>query len=342
MYTYAILCSPGHSRVYFESSKALIAKELSIMSGAMSAKVTEIELRSIAGIDYLMFERAEELPPSDLAVLAQLSFIFALFRYEDGMLRPVELPDFAFIDPGISSILKYSGKTNEIFTRMLINLAYASADRSIRSGGSVRLLDPVAGKGTTLLEGLVCGFDVYGIEVGDKVVGELYTFLKKYLEHEKYKHTTKSERISGPGKSFTAKRNLFSISRDKGSAPHEFEIISGNSVNADHFYKKGFFHIIAGDLPYGVQHGNVTNEKQSGLTRNPKELLTACLPVWCRLLAKGGALALSWNTFVLSRDDMKALLEKNGLTVLDGEDYSFAHRVSQAINRDIVIAVKGG
>lgn len=339
---YAVLCHPGHNRVYFEESKKLSVNELTIAGARMPAGIGGIEIKRIAGIDYLLFETRDAMTEADLKLLSQLSFTFALFKYGGGLFEPVELPAFGFIDHNISRILKYSGKTNEVFTRLLINTAVFSSDFDLKD--SIRLLDPIAGKGTTLFEGLVCGYDVHGIEIGNDAVTEAYHFLKKYLEKEKYKHQVKVEKQSGSNKSFTAQRYSFSISKSKETAKdnqfREFEIIAGSAVHAASFYKKNYFNIIVGDLPYGVQHGNVTNQRQSSLTRNPKELLTACLPAWHAVLKSNGVIALSWNTFVLSRKELSRVLEDNGFHIFVGDLYNFEHRVDQAINRDIIVAKK--
>ncbi len=339
---YAILCHPGHNRVYFEESKHFVVNELSIAASSMSSKIKDIRLQSIAGIQYLVFDSDHDLSDRDLMILSQLSFIFALFKYDNHVLQPIEIPSLGYVDQNISKILKYAGKTNEIFTRLLINIAVFSSDYF--GTEPLRLLDPIAGKGTTLFEGLVCNYDVYGIEIGEKVVTEAYNFLKKYLEKEKYKHTVKLEKFSGKNKSFTAHRYNISISKSKDAVKNKefrtFEIISGNSLYANQLYSKDFFNIIVGDLPYGVQHGNVTNEKQSQFTRNPKELLAGCLPVWKEVLIKNGVIVLSWNTFVLSRKDMIKIFQDHGFEILSGTSYEFEHRVDQAITRDIIAAKK--
>jgi hypothetical protein len=342
MNMYAILCHPGHNRVYFEESKNFVLNELSIAAGRMSVKIQNIRLQNIAGIQYLIFEADEDLTAQDLKLLSQLSFIFALFKYDTHFFIPIELSAFGYVDQNISKILKYTGKTNEIFTRLLINIAVFSSDFSMTD--TLKLLDPIAGKGTTLFEGLVCNYDVYGIEIGEKVVTEAYNFLKKFLEKEKYKHTVKLEKISGKNRLFTAHRYNITISKTKDAVKskecREFEIISGNSFYANQLYKKNYFNFIVGDLPYGIQHSSVTNEKQSQFTRNPKELLISCLPVWKDLLIKNGIIVLSWNTFVLSRKELVKIFEDNGFDVFSGENYVFEHRVDQAINRDIIAAKK--
>jgi tRNA G10 N-methylase Trm11 len=169
--------------------------------------------------------------------------------------------------------------------------------------------------------------------------------MKKYLETEKYKHKSEKIKISGPNKSFTSVRYSFDIAKTKDDYKNDnlkrFEIISGNSANANAFYKKNTFDIIAGDLPYGVQHGSVTRQKQTALTRNPAELLENCLPVWASVLKQSGAIALSWNINVLPRADISRLLAKCGFTVRDEPAYmGFEHRVDQSIVRDIVVAIK--
>ncbi len=348
MATYALLGNPGHNRVYFKQSQKLSVGELQLALPHLSQTCRDIRVEEIGGIIYVVFSSEKPLTEKDFEILSRLSFVYALFEIRvigrDILLQPIGRWDTPFIDDSLSSILNYTGKTNEIFTRMMINTAVFVSD--FAGSDHIRLLDPIAGKGTTVFEGLVAGYDAYGIEIGDKAVNDAYHYLKKYLETDKYKHTTKTERVSGPNKSFTAKRYTFDIAKSKEDMKENrvrhAELIAGNSVYADRFFKKNFFHIIVGDLPYGVQHGNVTNENQTSQTRNPKELLKACLPVWRRVLLPGGAIVLAWNTFVLPRDALVKTLETAGFDVFnDGVFLEFEHRVDQAINRDIVVAKKG-
>ena len=70
-------------------------------------------------------------------------------------------------------------------------------------------------------------------------------------------------------------------------------------------------------------------------------LLGEALPVWVDQLKLGGALGISWNTYGLSREDLAALMDHNGLEVCTGEQWlGFAHRVDASINRDLMVAVK--
>ncbi|MCL1793298.1 MAG: DNA methylase [Oscillospiraceae bacterium] len=342
---YAILCNPGHNRVYFEASIALSISEFAIAAQKLSVKYENAESQNIFGLDYLTFQTSDELCESDIALVSDLSFFYALFKMEtiggELYFKPIAKIKDDFVDESMGTILKYTGKTNEIFTKMMINLAFHSQNNS----REIKLLDPVAGKGTTLYEALIKGFDAYGIEIGEKIVTESSHFVKKFLETARYKFEYGENRFSGPNKSFTAFRHSFAAAKTKEGFKEKntktIELIAGNSMYADKYYKKNFFDIIVGDLPYGIQHGSVTNEKQSSLTRNPAELLNACLPPWSEVLKVGGAIALAWNCNVLVRKDMENIFAANNLTVKNDAIYlGFEHRVDQSIQRDIIVAVK--
>lgn len=343
MNKYALLLNPGHNRVYYKSSQQLSAVEFSIMAQTMDCAPYDVHGELIAGVYYLVFSAQQPLSEKDMDKVARLSFVFALYQIEDGLFRPLLIPQANLTGINIGSLLKYTGKTNELFTRMMINVAVSSCKMS--EPERVMLLDPIAGKGTTLFEGLTMGFDCCGIEIGDKAASEGYHYLKKYLELERIKHVTNLQKQSGPNKSFTAKRYAVDLAKNKedfkNHKEQHWEIVSGNSMYADQFFRKNTFHVMVGDLPYGVQHGNVTNEKQSSLTRSPKELVKACLPAWKNVLKPGGVLALAWNTNVFPKAQFAALLEQAGFEVLlDGAYDQFAHRVDNSIMRDIIVARK--
>ncbi len=345
MHKYAILCNPGHNRVYFESSKKMSFYELSIALESLDISFSNVKEEYIQDIFYITFESETVLNEDENTKISKLSFVFALFEIvekEENLFKPIKLnKEYIFIDKDISSILKYTGKTNEIFTNMLINIAVNSTSTNSEN---IRLLDPIAGKGTTLYEGLTCGYDVYGVEISDSVTHEAYNYVKKYLEIKRYKHTSKQEKLSGKNKSFTAKTYTFEIGKDKETFKTDkrtLKLIAGNSAFANQYFKKNFFDVIVGDLPYGVQHGNVTKEKKPGLTRNPKELVQGAVSAWYDVLKVGGVICLAWNSFVLSYEDFQKLLEEAGFTVLDSDNYkNFEHMVDKSIRRDLIVAKK--
>lgn len=343
MKSYAVLIHPGHNRVYFQVSLGYVRQEFAIVGKCLSVAAGEAVLTELGGVPYLIFETEGPLSSDDTAILARLSFIYALFEKEGNVLTPLSLPGVKYIDDNISGMMKYTGKTNELFTRLLLNTAIYSSP--FFQEKELKILDPIAGKATTLLEGAIWGYHMYGVEIGSKVVLEACQFFKKFLEMEKFKHSLMKEKVSGPNKSFSAQRYHFSYAKTKEKLKEkqekQWELVAGNSEFCDFYFKKNTFHVIAGDLPYGVQHGNVTNENQSSFTRSPRALLQKCLPAWKKVLKPQGVLALSWNTFVFSREDMTQLLEQNGFDVRQEEAYlHFCHRVDQSIQRDLVIAQK--
>lgn len=342
--TYYILVNPGHNRVYLKNSQQMALAELQLLCSRFAVPCRDFARIQLAGGVCDSFIADEPLPPPALDALWRLSDIYALFSgAPDGLLRPIQPSWQPVFDEGISTILKYTGKTNELFTRMLINVARLSSDYA--DAPDLWLLDPIAGKGTTLFEGMRQGMDCCGIEIASKSVQESVAYLKKYLQTERFKHTYKKERRGGKdakGASFTAALHQFTYAADKQQQKQggrQCIFAAGDSTVAPQIYKKGQFHLIVGDLPYGVAHGNVSGPQNGGKTRNPTQLLRACLPGWRQLLRPGGAIALSWNSFLLGRDQMRQLFAESGFEPCTGQLYdSFEHPVSQAIRRDIVVA----
>ncbi len=345
MFTYLILLNPGHNRVYFDSSKKLALAELGLCLHQLEVDHCNVAEVEICSVPYISFQTKLPLDNGALFSLAKLSFLYAMFEQKgesnEMSLIPIALPKAPYINDSISLILKYTGKTNELFTRMMIHVATLTLPRNT---SHIKLLDPIAGKGTTLYEALIQGYDAYGVEIATKPVSEAYAYMKRYLETEKYKHTSHVEKISGNSKSFQAKRHAITLATNKEefkSTPKHWEIVTGDSRHCNHYYKKNFFDMLVGDLPYGVQHGNVTNQPKGSFTRNPKELILACAPAWHTVLKPNGVLVLAWNSLLLHRNDFSYLLEQNGFSVCDSDAYlQFEHQVDSSIRRDIIVAMK--
>ncbi len=345
MTRYAILLNPGHNRTYYDASRQLSVAELSLVNPLLSCECRNITVSTYASVPYLTFDTSSSFTDVDLTLIAQLSFVFAIFEVIESegahLLKPVSLPLISGFSSDLNSILKYSGKTNELFTRLLINTAIWSSDFDPRD--KLDILDPVAGKGTTLFEGLLSGHNVYGIEIHANSAHDCAVFLKKFLENSKHKHQQSKQKLSGKDKSFTAEINSIAIAKDKTELANgntfTFAMVTGDTRHADKYFKREQFHAIAGDLPYGIQHGNVTSQK--GASRNPAELVAASLSAWKHCLKRGGAIALSWNTHLLPRQKLEEIFIGNGLTPLTNFPYdSFSHRVDNSIKRDIFVAKK--
>lgn len=152
MQTYLILQHPGHNRVYYNAAGSMALAELEISLKRLSISCSNCELVNIAGVRYISFAADVLLPESDLEIVGRLSFVFAVYLLNKNSgaetLMPVKLPEYEYMDQKISSILKYPGKTNELFTKMMVNIGLLSGNYSYSD--AIKLLDPVAGRVTTL------------------------------------------------------------------------------------------------------------------------------------------------------------------------------------------------
>ena len=330
MNTYALLANPGHNRVYFQGSKTLSLAELALLSPSLSVPCFDFDCAEYGGILYYTWQCNAPLPQDDIDKIYNASSAYALFAITaDETFKPLSRQQKPLFDEKLTTLLKYTGKTNELFTKLLVNIAVCT-----HGGRPKTLFDPVAGKGTTLFEGLSRGLSVFGCEIAEAAAQDGIIYFKKFLETEKIKHKTHTEKRSGTG--YKSKISHFILNHGQVLA-----MATGNSRFADSLFGKRKFDLIVGDLPYGVAHGNVGRVVQSGKTRNPRELLTECLPSWLATLKPNGVMVLAWNTHVFSRASMLNILTEHGLQVQDQDVYAqFTHRVDQAILRDIVVAKK--
>ena len=113
---YALLQNPGHNRVYFNSSAKLAQNELRALfsDNIKAGNIKEVKEEIFGGIEYITFE--SELSELDLILLSRLSFVYAIFEVSDKLFSPVRKNHSYFFSDDLNMILKYTGKTNEIFT----------------------------------------------------------------------------------------------------------------------------------------------------------------------------------------------------------------------------------
>ncbi|SFJ78550.1 TRM11 family methyltransferase [Cellulomonas sp. KH9] len=344
---YAILVQPSANRVYSRNAARLTRNELLaldelLLDGRLRALGGPVE-RTMGGVPYLVVPVADP-EPEDLRVLANLSSLFALFELrDDGALVPLDVERLDRYDDDLLTILKYVGKTNEQLTRLLLNLTAAAATtREELLGSRLRVLDPMCGRGTTLNQALMYGWDAYGVDVDRRDVEAYTAFATRWLQDKRLKHRSASTRLRIAGKTL-GRRTTFTLAADKdlfrAGDVQTLEITQGDTLDVDRTYRAGFFDVVVADAPYGIQHGSVTGPRTP--SRAPGELLADALPGWVTVLRRGGALGLSWNTKVLPRRDLVAMLVDAGLEPLDGEPFlDLSHRVDQAIERDVVVARK--
>ena len=342
--TYALLLRPASNRVYADAALRLLRQELAVFNATvLRGRFGEAVETTIAGLPCVTFIAAG-LSGSDRAYLANLSSLYALFRVEGDLLRPLALHPVDRFGSDLLTIQKYPGKTNEYFTKLLLNVtAVSSAFPTGLLSGDMRVLDPLSGRGTTLNQALMYGFDAAGVEVDGRDFDAYAQFIRTWLKHKRLKHRAEL----GPVRRHRALlgRRLditLAATRQQYREGKTIRIaaVHADTLRAGDFFPAESFELVVTDAPYGVQHGSHGRGGQS-LSRSPAERIAAALPVWERLLRPGGALGLAWNIQVTKRAELVGLFAGSGLDVLDGDPYlGFAHRVDQAIVRDLLVARK--
>lgn len=341
---YGILLLPAANRVYADASRQLLAGELGVMSRTvLDGRVSDVGERTLGGVPYLTFT-LPELTARDRDFLANLSSLYALFRlHDDGRLAPVELRRLDRFDDDLLTIQKYAGKTNEHFTKLLLNVTVlASASATAMPDRPLRVLDPLCGRGTTLNQALMYGWDAAGVDLDGRDFEAYGTFLRTWLKRKRLKHTVESTRVRRDRKVLGRKLQVAvgaSKERWKAGEKHDLTVVHADTVRATDFFRPRSFDVLVTDAPYGVQHGSRGPDRT--LTRSPVGLLRSALPGWLTLLRPGGAVGISWNARVAPREELVELLAAHHLQVCDdGPFREFQHRVDQAVLRDVVVARK--
>lgn len=334
----ALKITPQRSTQYANMAEVLAPPEL--LASSLGAALSHVEPGRLAGQDYLL---AEVLPEQDeTAVLAQLAEVlprlgtlsegyqyFAhLAEIAGPLLRPIE-PQFApFVPWEMAEVRRYKGKTNELFTRVLLNMAIFAGAYREQFTARLRILDPLAGGGTTLFQALAAGYDAIGIEHNRQDVATTEVFIRQYFHSEHLEHKELDERGRKAGRRYQfevgrkgATRYLVLVHGETAQAPQHLQEVPGGPR----------VHAIVGDLPYGIQH-----------FAEIADLLTSALPAWERLLLPGGTLALAWNATRIARTELAQLIEqRTALHICNEPPYTqLEHTVDRVIKkRDIIIAV---
>ena len=331
-----ILLAPSANRVYASEADRLVAAELKIMLGADDHP--PIESVRIAGIGYLALA-TECLDEHACATLGRLSGCYATFHREHDRLRPIEIIRPDLFDDDLVTIPKYPGKTNEQFTRLLINVTLASMRRP--SSGPISILDPLCGRGTVLSTAMMLGCNAAGVEVEAKAVEAYAAYLRSYLRRKRLKHNLEVNPVRREGK-IIGKRLEAAVIPNGRERPIALTVFSGDTRQSGALFGKRRFEAVVTDAPYGVVHGSRTDVSGvGGRDRSAAGLISEALPVWTMQLKPGGALGLSFNAIGLRRERLLDLVAAAGLEPLDSGPYrDFEHRVDSSIRRDIVVALK--
>jgi SAM-dependent methyltransferase len=341
MTSYALLVSPSANRVYAQTAPELTIAELGVIDATvLGGRLGPVERVELGGLPYLAF--AGDLEEPDLRHLANVSTAFGLFERLDDLLRPVRLERLDSFDDDLLTILKYQGKTNELFTKLLLNVTVVSSDSAPRLlTDRLRILDPMCGRGTTLNQALMYGWHASGVDLDERDFEAYAAFLPTWLKRKRLKHTAATAKLRRDSRTLGRRFDAELAVDKEGWAAGDtigVSVAHADTLAAPDIFKAGSFDAVVTDAPYGVQHGSRSGAE---LRRSPLDLLTDAVPGWAHLLRPGGAMGIAVNTRVSQRADVLRLLAEAGLEPLDDGPYrGFEHRVDQAIVRDVVVARK--
>lgn len=336
---YVFLVRPHSNGRYAASLEKLAMGELSCFLNAMDIHTT-LELRTLGGGRFLTFDSSEPLTSCQIKALSKHSAqCFMAQRQPDGALYPLDSNNVLFLPSDLSQVMKYKGKTNVEFTRMMINCALCASGQLLNEQ-RITLLDPIMGKGTTLMCALEAGMNAIGVELDEKAVVETDQYLERYLKFHHMKHRREAASLTIP-----AGKNAKSVTYTLSDTPEHYkqgdtrtlQLICADTRFTDRLVGKAKCDLIIGDLPYGIQHAPKQGKNMSEL----ETLLSQSLPAYVSALKPHGAIALSFNTYTLKREVVVELMDRAGLhPLIDPPYHDFEHWVEQAVMRDFVVAVR--
>lgn len=331
MSTFLAQIAPQRSTQYADLAQALAIPELQL--SAIGAQATNIVPVTLGGQAYLQFDLPQVPDVTQLRELQMLAMTSAFFQrfdrigeVEGPLLRPLEGDWQPSLSPELVATRRYRGKTNELFTHFLCNIARAGSAFADEPWSNLTLMDPLMGGGTTLFVALMLGAQkVGGVDSDTDDVRSTATFLQQYLQNERISHRMQPERLKGLGLRWHC-----TIGKKGGDRSIQECIMANGDTRASETLLPGFKpHLIVADLPYGVQHQGQLHT-----------LLLEALPGWLASLRRGGVAVLAWDATHFPRASMLDLLGKLPQLIVRNEPPydSFEHGVDRVIKaRDVVV-----
>ena len=335
---YALLLKPHANIRYRQSLEKLALIELKCMLEAWGMQDVPVGTQTIENESFITFETDRLTDAAWCEISRHSSVCFAAEYMPDGLMRPLRRHVQGVMPDDLPHVLKYKGKTNADFTQMMLHCAKAASDFAT-SSEALRVLDPMCGKGTTLFCALCEGHDAVGVDMDLKALQETDNYFERSLKLHRIKHKRTEQSLTLKGGNaravaYTAAPDAQSM---KDGSALKLELIGGDAARLGELVKPGSVHLIASDLPYGVQHA----PKEKGGLSSLGRLVQRVAPGCARALKPGGALAFSFNIFTLRRKEVEQVLTEAGLHVLSEGPYAdFSHWVEQAVERDVVVARK--
>ena len=325
-----------HPNIHYRAAiQRLSCCELLSMLKSLSIE-TEIHVETLGGASFLTFE-SRVLTQDELSWLAGHSSVVFQAAREGNLLLPLPCERMEYMPEDLPEILKYKGKTNPTFTRMMINTAL-SLTPFARSVPSPVVLDPLCGRGTTLFCALCAGAHGVGIDIDQRDLKEASDFFVRYLKYHRMKHELVSGSDTVLHRSIPRKTFTFAPTKDlfKSQDTRTLTLWQADTSLTGPLMKKKAAHIIVSDLPYGVQHAPQDSHRPEPF----HQMLKRVLPSWKDSLCPKGAIALSFNTLTIKAKDVRSLFVEAGFLPVDSPDFrGLAHSVEQAVTRDVVFAL---
>lgn len=318
--------------------------EVRVVLGAGDGWIAEaVGVEVLGGATFVGIESPDQIDAAGVAQVARLSFAAAVFGRvgADGLRVLPHVWPAPKLPRSLLTIQRYKGKTNELFTRLLVNLA-VGAQRTDLGQRTIRILDPVAGRGTTLNAAALDGLDATGIELNRQDFEQYVAFISRWMQDNRVKHRVEKSHVRAADGDRCQRVDV-----QYGSTKADVEkrrgrtltFINGDAADAHLWFGRNSFEAIVADLPYGVQHVATAGDTAR---RSPRDLVATVAPTWHQVLRPGGAVVLAYNTLTMARDELGDLLLTAGWKPHDLGEASFLHDVDASIKRDVLIAHRTG
>lgn len=317
-----LLINPLAHGAYYQQVFKVAEAELNLCFGTVA--VRQLQQGALEFIELNLEQQS--LTTKQIDNLLKLSWVQALFYvrlHGDEQVLQVETQSAQFKQPNVLVWgSKYRGKTHELVTQLALNLTLAISEHQQKKA---ILLDPMAGRGTSLLWAARYGIDAYGIELDPMAAEHFERDVKRQTKLHRIKHrieqsASKKGKRKGLGRYIEFKWADSSTRLSIGDTRQAERYVAG----------KRFTHLIT-DLPYGVQF---TGSKEA---RSPLATVATAAKTWYRLMYTGAGGAIIFNALQPKRVDLEQALTEAGFECLP---FSVPHRMSESIKRDILLIKK--
>ena len=324
-----------HANIRYRECLSLLSRcELFAMLSSLGI-TSEIVEETMGGSRFLTIE-CRELSESEIAFLSGHSSFVFMAEKRNGLLNPLPVSFSGYLPEDLPEVLKYKGKTSATFTRMMINTAAALSAFS-QSSAPLTFFDPVCGKGTGCFCAAAAGMNAVGIDLDRKDIHEAVDYFSRYLKFHKLKHEQKQRSETSGNHPVPLTEFIYAGTKEsfRSGDCRYLKLACADTAESPALFRKEKAHIIAADLPYGVQHAPQAGSRTDSLPG----FLKRVLPFWKSTLSPGGVIALSFNALTLSSADVRDALGRAGFRLPVNEIfYSLKHEVEQAVVRDVIFA----